>query len=150
MLGLNRPTLLPKHRAATEMTNHDQNLSLAKVLAWRSNWSVADQAKIVAAIEILPDPTFRQPSQSEYVNVWVGDERALEIRPGYLLWPKGGWSKALPADLFPRLYSDDEGVWHELSTFPPRSEPSPQRARPAAICPLCTMEMPANGVCECA
>lgn len=150
MPGLNRPTLLPKHWAATDMTNSDQNLTLNKVLAWRSNWSVADKAKIVAAIDILPHPTFRQPPQSEYVNAWVGDERAVEIRPGYLWWPKGRWSASLPADLFPQLHSDDEGVWHELSTFQPRDEVSAQRARSVAICPLCTMEMAANGVCGCA
>ena len=104
---------------------------------------------IVAALSVLRDPIFRQPPESEYINAWVGDQRAVAIHPGYLLWPGGRWIKDLPLDQFPKIHQDEEGAWHELSTFKPRDRVNARSERLTAPCPRCTMALPASGVCDC-
>ena len=79
--------------------------------------------------------------------MWIDNRRALEIRPGYLLWPRGRVPD-LPPDLFPDMHSDEHDAWHELSTFQPRAGDFRRDELDTAICPSCSMALPGTGVCD--
>ncbi|MGV8965384.1 MAG: hypothetical protein ACOH2F_03820, partial [Cellulomonas sp.] len=93
------------------------------------------------------NPAARLTLKSRQIGVWIDNRRALEIRPGYLLWP-GGRVPDLPPDLFPDMQRDSDVAWHALSTFRPRAGDSGRNGLDPAICTSCSMTLPGTGLCD--
>ena len=113
-------------------------------------WSYTNRAQITAALDAVPDRMCVIPPSGGYIGVWIGgredEHRALIIRPGYLEWPGGRWTKDLPQDLIPEMKCEEDVEWHLLSTFRPHTG-GPSSERPAAaVCPSCFMETGFRGM----
>jgi hypothetical protein len=125
-----------------------RSLGRTQVLAWNEAWSFTDRECLTAALDSIPGGLCVLPPSGGYIGVWINNQRALVINPGYLSWPGRRFTEGLPPDLFPDMQEDEQYRWHELSTFRPHIGGPPNGQPAQKFCPTHGLALPLTGVCD--
>ncbi|KQY46723.1 hypothetical protein [Cellulomonas sp. Root137] len=130
-----------------------RSLTRQELLVWRENWSYTDKEQIEAALDVLGEADYYEPTSKGYVGARVAGRVALYVAPGYIYWNSPTWTESLDAHLFAGGFDtgeQDTGTWYCLSTFRARDGSSgPGFDELRAPCPRCFTVPSLTGACYC-